>query len=208
MKTINYSIIFALFLVLFVVGCSKPTTTQATGNNPTIPADNAQSTPRLNTLAGIYDFARLTSFAYRINTKVGDSWQASDYAYTIKSENFRDADVWVQEGTAAAQGGTVTTKMWIDKTTNKCINYQSTFTMNGQTLDQPGQCPNVGPYAQNDATELTSLGTEELDSPLGKLTATKYSLSGITYWVAPNIPVPIQIIYNDGTTKMVLTAYT
>jgi len=110
--------------------------------------------------------------------------------------------------TATQEGGTVTTKMWVDKTTNKCLNFQSTLTMNGQTLDQPGQCPVAGPNAQDDAAELTSLGTDQVDSPLGNLSTTKYSLNGVTYWVAPNIPVPLKVIYNDGTAKMVLTAYT
>ena len=50
-------VLFALFLVLFVVGCSKGVTNTPTDTTTgTQPTDTTQTAPQANTLAAIYDF--------------------------------------------------------------------------------------------------------------------------------------------------------
>ena len=48
------------------------------------------------------------------------------------------------------------------------------------------------------------MSLEEVSVPAGTFNAHRYELEGITFWTAPSVGVPVKIIYNDGTVKMVL----
>jgi hypothetical protein len=112
----------------------------------------------------------------------------------------------------STQGVTVTSKMWVDKTTYKCLNVTTVMVYGGQSSTQAGQCPTSGPNSasRDEATTptLTYVGKDPVTVPAGTYVADKYTSEGITYWSVSSIPVPLKVVYADGTTTMELVSYT
>jgi outer membrane murein-binding lipoprotein Lpp len=201
---INYALII---LLLLMAGCANnaQTNNQAANN---VQANNQATQPVLkDTLAKMFDYASVKSFSYRINTDLDGARNSVDVNYDVKLDTFNGQQVWLTESSTVTETGTLVSRMWIDKTTTKCL-VTDTQMRNGDVITpQPSICPLAGPNSIDTVTSYVSSGQEDISIPLGTYTADKYSINGVTYWVAKNVPLPLQVQYDDGTEKMVLTGY-
>jgi hypothetical protein len=219
-----------LFLILFVsaillMGCAQPqppspgpNTTPGPGTTP--PPQNQTPAPPQNQtptpppepttvdMSGIYQYGSLHSYTYEIIT-AGTTMNLST---TISSDTVNGTAAWLQQYDMTVQGAAVTSKTWVDKVTYKCLKITSVMTYNGQTIEQPSQCPTTGPNSASrtgtETPQLTYSGTESITVPAGTFSCNKYSLEGMTFWVASGVPLPVKIAYDNGASTMELVSYT
>ncbi|HIH31292.1 TPA: hypothetical protein HA235_01160 [Candidatus Woesearchaeota archaeon] len=156
----------------------------------------------------LFDYAKTSNFQYRISTNIDEKRNSIDTDYVITSEKFDAKDAWLLTTSASTETGIVKTNMWIDKSTHKCLKWESAIENGEQKTQQPGACPVTGlNSAEYGNGELSNMGSEEVNVPVGIFNATRYELEGITFWTVPTIGVPVKVVYNDGTVKMVLMKY-
>ena len=105
------------------------------------------------------------------------------------------------------EGASVTTKLWVDKTTNACLATKSVITYGGQKMENEASCPSDGPYASSgtEPQKLKYEGVESVSVPAGSFQAQKYSSQGSYYWSSASVPVPVKIL--TGSTSMELVRY-
>jgi hypothetical protein len=212
-----FYIFFVLILImgLGISGCSSDNTpgiAPPTGNTPDVPRENTGTPPATSTVvksvSDMFKYGLVKDYSYRTNTKVGEAWIYSDQSYAVQADNLDSKPVWLSVINTETQVGKITTKVWLDRSTNACLKYESYIEANGQKIPQAGNCPATGPTAvtlQN--SELKNLGTDPVSVPAGSFDAVKYEINGVSYWIAPNVPVPVKITYDSDSVKMVLTAY-
>ena len=206
-KLYTIYILSILLLTIFIIGCANvpKDTTTTTGQQP---IENQALEPSGKiTLSTIYKFNTVKTFSYRENTNIGEQRATNDVVYTVRKDVYNGADTYVLTSNKTEESNFIITDRWIDKTTNKCLQVVSNLISNGQVTPQPFNCDMKGPYSVNSEIELTSSGTEEINTTFGTFTSDTYNLAGVTYYVAKNIPVPLKVVYDDGSFKAVLTAY-
>jgi len=214
------TIVFIVFGLMILSGCSQ------SGEVDT-PANNAQ--PQQNTAANngaavakttqtssepgmktafkeLYTYGSMTKYSYRINTNIGGQQSYSDTSYEVTPDSSVAGGVYLQQSTTTTEVGSVITKMWMDSS-YRCVQIESIVKAAGQDIQQPMSCPYAGPNADNSQVTLKYIGQDEVNVPAGTYTAEKYEANNIVYWIAKGIAVPVKVIYNDGTAKMVLTSY-
>jgi hypothetical protein len=159
-------------------------------------------------MSSIYQYGTLHSFTYEIIS----SGTATNISTSISSDTVNGTAAWLQQTDITVQGAVVTSKTWLDKVTYKCLKITSVMTYNGQTIEQPVQCPTTGPNSASttgtETPQLTYVGTESVTVPAGTFSCTKYSLEGATFWVASGVPLPVKIAYDSGASTMELVSYT
>ncbi|MFH1306657.1 MAG: hypothetical protein ABIH83_03320 [Candidatus Micrarchaeota archaeon] len=132
----------------------------------------------------------------------------------IKTTNKLDAangnPTWLQESDLSSQGVTTISKLWLDKSTLKCVKSATYMEISGTSSENDVPCPAEGPHSStraDDAVELENLGGRTITVPAGEFECTKYSLDDAEYWVAGNVPVPVKIVYSNNTITMELAFY-
>jgi len=130
---------------------------------------------------------------------------------SISADTLNGVAVWLEQTDVSTQGTTVTTKMWVDKTTYGCLNITTVIIYGSQTIEQAGQCPTSGPNSASTgetAPPLTYMGKESVTVPAGTYVADKYTAAGMTYWSSSSVPIPLKFVYTDGSATMELVSYT
>jgi hypothetical protein len=211
-------IVLVAFGLLLLSGCSADSdvntpvnTAQNTAANngaaSTTTAASTSSEPGMKTsFKNLYSYGAMTKYSYRINTNIGGQQSYSDTTYEVTPDSSVAGSAYLQQTTTTTEVGSVITKMWMDNA-YRCVQIESTVKAAGQDIAQPMSCPYAGPNADNSQVTLKYIGQEEVNVPAGTYTAEKYEANNVVYWVAKGIAVPVKIVYNDGTTKMVLTSY-
>jgi hypothetical protein len=216
-----YTIIIMFVVILLVSGCgAKDTSTVDTGTGEntatetTTGNENTDNTPVAlqNTVKTkyehLFDYSKTSNFQYRISTNIENMRNTIDTDYVITSDTSTGADSWLVVTSTSTETGIIKTNMWIDKNTHKCLKLESVIENGDQKTVQPSGCPITGLNSANyGAQDLTSMGKEEVNVPAGVFNADRYELEGITFWTDTKVGVPIKVIYNDGTVKMVLMKY-
>lgn len=179
-----------------------PTQTPPSGNNQSnsTPSSGNVSQPQNQTFIGInqlYKFDSVKSYDYRMGSSAGGN--TIDILYTVTPDTVNGTAAWLQE----ARMNSTTYKIWLDKTTYKCL--KSTVTMGGSS-ETSAQCPQQDPYSS--ALQLLYVGKESVTVPAGTFNTDKYSSVDFIYWSASGVPVPVKIAYADGNLTMELVSYT
>ncbi|MCX6776241.1 MAG: hypothetical protein NT130_05335 [Candidatus Micrarchaeota archaeon] len=225
-------ILSVLLCLMLLIGCTQQT---PPANNPPAPNQTppANATPPANNTLGdntsvtpppppqppaqnvsldqLYKFGSVNSYTYRITSASGGPAESMDLTTSISADTLNGVAVWLEQTDVSTQGTTMTTKMWIDKTTYECLNITTVITYGEQNIEQAGQCPTSGPNSASTgetAPPLTYMGKESVSVPAGTYVADKYTAGGITYWSSSSVPVPLKFVYADGSATMELVSYT
>lgn len=224
MNKILYSFLATFLIILVVSGCSTPeqntttASTKGTGNNNVntgIPSTGGSNTTNTGTTGStkstyeqLFDYSKTSKFQYRTNTNYGGQRNTIDTDYIVTPDTTEGKQAWKILTVTTTEAGAVKTTMWIDKITHKCLKWESFIENGAAKTEQPGGCPLSGlNSADYGNSEPEKKGQEEVNVPAGIFNADRYELEGITFWTASAVSVPVQIIYNDGTVKMVLMSY-
>jgi hypothetical protein len=217
-----YTILIALAVVLLVSACGTTDTSTTPGNtdvgeNAASPESTVGNTGEntqpvqngVKTQYGqLFDYAKTNNFQYRISTNINEVRNTIDIDYVVTSDSSTGTNAWLVSTTSYTEAGVLKTNMWIDKNTYKCIKWESVIENGDQRTVQPGGCPLSGLNSESyGAGDLVSMSQEEINVPAGIFNANRYEQDGITFWTDPSVGVPVKIIYNDGTVKMVLMKY-
>ena len=178
------------------------------------PGNVSPSHPQNGTYVGmdqIYRYGSVSSYTYNIISNfAGQTNQTLSSRMTSDSVNGTAA--WLQEiEMPPIMNVTVTINMWIDKLTFKCIKETSGVAYMGQYEEQNVSCPTEGPYSalrtETTTPQLLYIGEESVTVPAGTYSCKKYSLGGVNYWAANNVPVPVKVGYSNDRVFMELVKY-
>lgn len=222
----NFFAFFAIAVsVMLLAACSSGGTEKTTKSQASSPAAQAsgeaptggaeavsgegsagqkESASSKLSLDKIYRFSDLKSYEYRIMT----GGQSINLKYDVSSDSVNGASAWLQKSEMTAQGSSAITKMWLEKSTLKCLKITSQVNAGGQNMaEQETPCPTTG---ENSATntktpEVDYIGKESVTVPAGTFSADKYSSGEMTYWISSKAPVPVK--YTAGSTVMELVSY-
>ncbi|MFA5796564.1 MAG: hypothetical protein WC916_00820 [Candidatus Woesearchaeota archaeon] len=179
--------------LVLVVGC-KTTKTGTT----VIPVDTEK------TYGELYRFSDVSTYSYRLTTKLADGDVNTTVESSVKSETLYGASVWVQDSTSNG----VTTRIWLDATKFSCL--KMAFIQRVQDTDRltSVSCPlENSAQASAVAVKYIYAGSEKVTVPLGTFDALKYASADSTYWYVTTIPVPVKAVSNYGVTIMELASY-
>jgi PBP1b-binding outer membrane lipoprotein LpoB len=226
-----------LLLILFMsaillMGCAQQqppsqSNTSTPGPTPQQPPQNQTPTPQLNQtpapqnqtppspppeqpitidMSTIFQYGAVHSYTYQTLA----AGMTINETTSISSDTVNGTAAWLQQTDVTTQGATVTSKMWVDKVTFKCLEVTTVMNYGGQAINQTVPCPTEGPNSDTrtgtNTPQLTYTGTESITVPAGTFSCKKYSLEGMTFWVASGVPVPVKVAF--GTSTMELVSYT
>lgn len=180
---------------------------QAQPENNTPPENNTQQ-PTVN-MGQIYNYNLLHSYEYNVTTASSGQIGNMNLKTTVTSDTVNGTDAWLEQTNITMQGASIISDTWIDKVTYQCLKMSSIIDYGGQPIEQPGACPTIGPNSASQVANMamTFVGTESVTVPAGTFNCNKYSLSGVTYWSASGVPVPVKVAYSDGSLTMELVSY-
>lgn len=171
---------------------------------------NAQANNTQNQIIGmdqIYKFGSVHSYEYRVTSTPGGQTITTNFKATITSDTVNGTAAWLQQTDMTTQGVAITSKMWIDKATYKCLKTANVASYGEQVVEQPSHCPVGGPNSasRNETTTpiMTYIGIQSVTVPAGTFECDKYSYAGMSYWVTSSVPVPVKIASNLVTEELV-----
>ncbi len=196
-------------VLLFVgAGCGKQAQKAATPGSPAeTPPEQEESSIKMDKL---YNFGALREYEYQITSNADGPQNVINLKYKMSSDMMSGKPAWLQQSDAAVQGNTVTTKMWLDKSSMACLKISMMMNVAGQTIQQEGQCPEEGPNSATATAEemLKYVGKESVTVPAGTFMAKKYEQNGTTFWTDNSVPVPLKVSYGGtDATMMELVSY-
>ncbi len=208
----NKIFVFILLLAVMVsvFACSKQPESNKVNINleDKTPVDNAKpaESPDKMSFGDMYKFGSLKSYEYRITANAGGAKEIMNMKYSITSDTINGKSAWLQTSTASIQGGTVTTKMWLDKSTMKCLKITTESNFMGQKMEQEGSCPEEGlgseSSVQGEMPRRT--GKETVTVPAGTFSTDKYSIGEANYYISPKVPIPVKYTFgNDVVMELV-----
>gem|GEM_PF-3718821 len=153
-------------------------------------------------LSQLYNYAGVKTFVYRTES----AGVKTDISYSVSSGTIDGKSAWIHTTETETQGIASKTMTYLDKATLGCLKITSTVNAMGQVIENAVDCPTSGPDAPK-ASEpyLEYKGTETLTVPAGTYSADKYEIesSGIEYFVASGVPIPVKVEYLDSEMKLV-----
>jgi hypothetical protein len=179
---------------------------QAQPENNTPPENNTQPTVEMNQ---IYNYSLIHSYEYTVTTASSAQIGSMDLKTTVTPDTVNGIDAWMEQTNITMEGASVISDTWIDKVTYQCLKMSTIIDYGGQPMEQPGSCPTTGLNSASQVANMTMtfVGTESVTVPAGTFNCNKYSLSGVTYWSASGVPVPVKVAYSDGSMTMELVSY-
>ncbi len=165
--------------------------------------------------AVLWQYDKIREYEYRITSDAQGQSVVINTKVRIASDTVDGKAAWRTESDIDTEGVTGTTKLWMDKATNKCLKIESVMSVAGQSFSTPAKCPEVDPQnVEVDETgqaKVTLVGTESVTVPAGTFLATKYTTEGTNsfYWVSASTPLPLKIQYTSaqGSSTMELVSY-
>lgn len=153
----------------------------------------------------IYKYGSLSSFEYKITTVADGQTSTMNLLYHISSDSVNGTAAWLQETTMSTQAGNVVTKMWLDKSSYRCLKITTVMDIAGQHTEQASDCPaeGVNSGAQTTQPQLTKTGIESVTVPAGTFSCDKYTVEGMTFWTNSGVPVPVKYTAGDATMELV-----
>lgn len=163
---------------------------------------NSSSSGAGKKLSQLYDYAGVKTFVYRTES----AGVKTDISYSVSSGTIDGKSAWIHTTETDTRGVKSSTSTYLDKATLGCLKITSTVNAMGQVIENNVDCPTSGPDAPK-ASEpyLEYKGTETLTVPAGTYSADKYEIesSGIEYFVASGVPIPVKVEYLDSEMKLV-----
>ncbi len=145
------------------------------------------------------------SYEYKTTTKLASSDLVGSYKLAITDDTVDGKSAWLMTMGIQSEGMTVTSKTWIDKTTEKCLKVSMSGVIMGKTQPEtPGQCPAGNPSASDvPKSNITYayVGKESVTVPAGTYNCDKYTSTVTsngkevtsTLWVSSDVLVPIKM---------------
>lgn len=202
MKQSYGSIILMLTILAAIVmaGCTSPSSSPATA---TPAAGNL-------TLKTLVDYSNIRWYDYNVSAaimgmqSIGEDMRvdfAVDYNGTKANRINTTTHMVLNNNTT-----TSASEIYMDPSTGGILGGHIKMMIDGNVTEQdmpaiPGSGQgSQDPLLVSGNNSLTSAGTESVTVPAGTYTATKYtwtdSGSTGTVWIAPNVPVPVKILYS------------
>ncbi len=204
----SFILMLAILAAIVVAGCTSSSSSPAT---VTPAAGNL-------TLASLVDHSKLSWYDYNV-TAIMAGMGTSTVAEDIR------ADYGVNyNGTKANRYNTTTnmvfgnnttssaTEMYMDPSNGDILGGHMKIMMNDNVTEQDMPAMkgmglgNQDPILISGNNSLTSAGSESVTVPAGTYTAAKYTWKDATgtgtVWIAPNVPVPVKMLYSVQGTAM------
>ena len=202
-----WGIIAVLVLAVLVVGCAT-TQQEKTGDSTQKTDDSAGTTPTQSTklsMGNLYRYDKAGAYEYKVTVNAGGQQTSMNIKYSTKADSVDGKAAWLSTSETTTNGVSVMTQMWLDKMNNNCLKILTKMDVAEQKIEQPTACPQEGPNSATvgSAPELDLVGTESVTVPAGTFSADKYTVSGVTFWINSNVPVPIKIETDATITELV-----
>lgn len=205
-----FLIVFLILVLCSFLGCTK------TEQSRTIPLNledktsketkNQETSAERMTFQKMYRLDKVKSYEYRIKSNTGNGIQSMNVKYSISSDAVNGKSAWLQTTETQMEQGKVTTKMWLDKTTLKCLKIVIESEFMGQKMQQDSSCPQEGLGSEKTLIEETpkKVGSETITVPAGTFKTDKYSIENTYYYIAPEVPIPVKYtVGNDVVMELV-----
>lgn len=221
---IGILLILIISSALAVSGCLQSVTGPGSSTVATVTPIPTAYVP--NTSAGVLnvDFKNIQRFEYTFNTTTGDTPKLGDLITTYSNEPFGDvqnARRTQTNMTANTSGGLSITA--VDIYTDRSGNVLGGFfraEVGGQVLanrsinageqidlSQTSTPVLTAAQAADFTKNLKNAGQDQVVVPDGSFACTRYVLQGkdnsMTYWIAPNVPLPVKMTTTDAVTGKV-----
>ncbi len=224
---IGILLILIISIALAVSGCMQsitgPGPSKAATSTAGTPVSTAQAT---NTSAGTpnMDFKQLQMFEYTFNTTTGDTPILGDLRTVYSTAQFD----YVQNARRTQTNMTANTAAGLSITAVDVYTDQNDGVLGGHIrVEVGGQLlanRDINPGEQVDKSQtstpvltaaeassftkdLKNAGLDQVVVPAGSFACTKYVLQGednsMTYWIAPNVPLPVKMTTTDAVTGKV-----
>jgi hypothetical protein len=222
---LRYIILFLIVSSALVVsGCMQTITGPGSSTGVTVTPASTAYAPNGSAAVTNVDFKNLQMFEYTFNTSTGDTPILGDLKTTYSYAQYGDVsnamrtqtnktantsgglsitavDIYTDQS-GSVLGGHIRVEIGGQLLANRDINAGEVVDLS-QTSTPVLTAAEASDFTKN----LKNAGQDQVVVPLGSFTCTKYVLQGkdnsMTYWITPNVPLPVKMTTTDAVTGKV-----
>jgi hypothetical protein len=154
----------------------------------------------------IYKYGLVHNFTYNLAYLLAKGTPNQTIATTVTPDVVNGTPAWLVEDSIQMKNYIQIEKIWIDKTTYKCLKDIAIDSYSGSGNETEESCAYNGIYSET-APKFEYTGNESVKMPAGTFQCDRYAHGLIYYWVSNDVPVPVKIGDATGGSIMELISY-